>query len=81
MGGLPGAPPLYSLRLTQKGPDLLQEARPGWLVFEDEMVSPLEGDERGSRDTGGHSPSFLEGYGGVAPAVHHQRRHSDLGQK
>ena len=46
-------------------------------MLEDDVVARVERDEPCAGDPGGQPSSLVEGDGGIARAVDHQRRHAD----
>src|SRR4029079_15222384 len=67
--------------VTQKGSDLLEKARIGGLVFQNQTVATLQLDKAGARNAGCDPPAALERRARIATRMHHQGRHAHLAEQ
>src|SRR5262245_66519136 len=81
MGSCPLCTGSYRRTFRQKLADLADEASPGRIAWQEDMVAAIEGDKPGTGDTAGDHAPLLEWERGVVSAVQHQRRCRDRWQE
>src|SRR5215813_13274618 len=81
MGSCPLCTGYYRRTFRQKLADLADEASPGRIAWQEDMVAAIEGDKPGTGDTAGDHAPLLEWERGVVSAVQHQRRCRDRWQE
>src|SRR6266852_8266085 len=65
----------------EKAPHLIDEAAPGWIALEDQVVVAFQRHEARAGYARRHAPSLLERLHGIVAAVQNQRWHAYAGQK
>src|SRR5215468_9926954 len=81
MGSCPLCTGSYRRTFRQKLADLADEASPGRIAWQEDVVAAIEGDKPGTGDTAGDHTPLLEWERGVVSAVQHQRRRRDRWQE